>query len=70
MPALSLDDIELISPYKNGDGKYPNVFFTISPLEFPKALIYGATDDIILPVNPGTIAPPKNKTNQSKEEQT
>ncbi len=36
----------------------------IYPVEFPKALRYGETDDIIIPVRPGIIAPPKNKTIQ------
>ena len=37
IPALSLIKV-LRSPYTNGEGKYPKVFFMIYPVEFPKAL--------------------------------
>lgn len=62
IPALGFPVVWLMSPYKNGEGKYPKVFLMIYPLEFPNDLTSGATDDIIIPVSPGTIAPPKNST--------
>lgn len=65
IPALS-PNIELNHPYKKGAGKYPNTFLIIYPFEFPNALKYGGTDTIIIPVNPGIMAPPKNKTSQSR----
>jgi hypothetical protein len=37
----------------------------ISPVEFPNALKYGGTEAIIIPVNPGIIAPPKKSTNHN-----
>lgn len=49
-----------------GDGRYPNKFFMIYPVELPKARRYGETEDIIMPVSPGIIAPPKNKTIQRR----
>lgn len=68
IPALGFPVALLIIPYKKGDGKYPNAFLMIYPLELPNDLISGGTDAIIIPVSPGTIAPPKNKTSQRRIE--
>ena len=40
----------------------------IYPFEFPNDLISGGIDAMIMPVSPGTIAPPKNKTIQRRIE--
>jgi len=37
----------------------------IYPLELPKALRYGETEAIMIPVSPGIIAPPKYRTSHS-----
>jgi hypothetical protein len=45
-----------------GAGRYPKQFFIIYPVELPKALRYGGTEAIMIPVRPGIMAPPKNST--------
>ena len=65
IPALLLMRV-FNSPYTKGEGKYPKAFLMIYPVELPKALRYGETEIIIIPVSPGIIAPPKNNTIQSK----
>lgn len=42
----------------------------IYPVELPKALRYGETEDIIIPVSPGIIAPPKYKVSQRRIHKT
>ena len=53
-----------------GEGRYPKKFFIISPVELPKALKYGETEDIMIPVSPGIIAPPKYSVNQRRTHKT
>jgi hypothetical protein len=62
--------MELNQPYKNGAGKYPRTFLIISPFELPKALKYGGTDTIIIPVRPGIMPPPKKRTNHNSTQIT
>lgn len=62
IPARSSLNIELNHPYTKGAGKYPKQFLMIYPVELPNARRYGGTEAIIIPVRPGIIAPPKNRT--------
>lgn len=57
---------EATNPYNPGAGRYPNRFYNKFEIEFALVFCFSYTELIIIPVNGGTIKPPKNNKNHNK----